>query len=70
MPKATAKSKHYSYQDKPNSYFDIALDTFIKTGHFTFTNEIVTLELLSYFIKYLNLNSPLGLRMNWIINFI
>lgn len=56
MPKVTTKSKHYSHQDKQNSSFDTTLDSFIETGNFTLTNEIVTLELLSYFIKYLNLN--------------
>ncbi|MFZ0219486.1 MAG: hypothetical protein WAL30_04705, partial [Candidatus Aquirickettsiella sp.] len=58
MPKATTKSKHYNHQEKPNSSFDTVLYTFVKTGNFTLTNKIVTLELLSYFIKYLNLNRP------------
>lgn len=58
MPKATTKTKHYNQQDKPNSFFDTVLDNFIKTGFFKLTNEIVTIELLSYFINYLNLNKP------------
>ncbi len=58
MPKATTKSKHYNHQDKPNASFDTVLDNFVKTGHFKLTNEIVTIELLSYFINYLNLNKP------------
>lgn len=53
MPKATTKSKHYNHQDKPNSFFDTVLDSFLKTGHFKLTNEIVTSEALDYFIAYL-----------------
>jgi hypothetical protein len=52
MPKATSKSKN-KYQDNLKSPFGIALDTFIETGHFTLTNEIVTFELLTYFREYL-----------------
>ncbi|WP_342220215.1 hypothetical protein [Rickettsiella endosymbiont of Miltochrista miniata] len=58
MLRATTKTKHYDHQDKPNSSFDTVLDSFLETGHFTLTNEIVTIELLSYFIQYLNLNKP------------
>ena len=52
MPKATTKSKH-NPQDKPKSSFDVALDTFIESGHFTLNNEIVTAEMLTYFREYL-----------------
>ncbi len=58
MLRGTTKTKHYNHQDKPNSYFDSVLDSFLETGHFTLTNEIVTIELLSYFIQYLNSNKP------------
>ncbi|MEN9449676.1 MAG: hypothetical protein RJA83_290, partial [Pseudomonadota bacterium] len=53
MPKATTKSKHYNHQEKPNSSFDTVLNRFLETGFFKLTNEIVTIELLSYFIQYL-----------------
>lgn len=53
MLKVTSKSKQHSHQDKLSSPFDTVLDTFVKTGHFTLTNEIVTIELLVYFREYL-----------------
>ena len=52
MPKATTKSEP-NPQDKPKSSFDVALDTFIESGHFTLNNEIVTAEMLTYFREYL-----------------
>jgi hypothetical protein len=51
MPKATTKSKNTN-QTKPKSSFDIASDAFIKTGHFTLTNEILNSELYD-FAEYL-----------------
>lgn len=58
MPKATAKSKHYNPQNKSYLSFDTVLDSFLETGHFTLTDEIVTSDLLDYFINYLDLNKP------------
>lgn len=52
MPKAKTKSK-YNHPDEPNWSIDIAVDTFLETGHFTLTNERVTTEVLIYFTEYL-----------------
>lgn len=49
---AITKPKPNNRQDKPNSSFDIVLDTFIKTDYFVLTNQILNSELHD-FAKYL-----------------
>lgn len=55
MPKATVKSKNNS-QNPKKSFFDIALDTFKESGHFTLTKQILNSE-LDYFGEYLEAHS-------------